>query len=490
MKREDQHRTRIRSWRAAAALAPLAISLAGCVSLDPSADIDRARSLVQERSGQHPAWNAPWSDEAQEWDGRSPLSADLAVAIALRNNRSLRAGLETIAESRADLVQAGLLPNPVLNIALGFPLPGSSVSTRVSAGVVQQLTDLWLRPARRDAAAKELDARVLGVSDQALRLVADVRANHAQIVFSQRGIALTQSQIKLIERLIDATSRRIKAGEASRLDANRLRQLLLARQVVLSGQEAQLAQQKRELLELLGLAATSADWAAQDELHLEPRMGESLTEEAIIDLARTQRLDVAAAETSYKAALHQVRVANLGRLPQLTAGAESERTEDKEELLGPVFEVEIPIFDTKSARAASAAAAARRAALEAESVRQRAIGQARAAWARADAALGIVKFYQSSVLVLAAENLTLAEQAYRAGQADLTVLLEVQRDQIESQSQLNALEARLADALVELEYAVGGRLDPGSATAEAAAPQPGPPAGSMPRPRGLSQSID
>jgi outer membrane protein, heavy metal efflux system len=103
----------------------------GCTSLDPKGDINRAASTVAERSGATAAWTEPWESSLTMWDGRSPLTVDLALAMALRNNREIRSQVEQIAASRADLVQAGLLPNPVVGLTLRFPFdPGARLSGR------------------------------------------------------------------------------------------------------------------------------------------------------------------------------------------------------------------------------------------------------------------------------------------------------------------------------------------------------------------------
>ena len=101
----------------------------GCVSLDPSADINEATGLVEQRSGWRPDWNAPWSSSIEAWKGEAPLSVDQAVTIALRNNRPIRAALERIASARADLVQSGLLPNPVLSATFGPAIDGEGAIT-------------------------------------------------------------------------------------------------------------------------------------------------------------------------------------------------------------------------------------------------------------------------------------------------------------------------------------------------------------------------
>ena len=434
----------------------------GCVSLDPSADIDEAMGLVEQRSGWRPDWNAPWSNSIDAWEGEAPLSVDQAVTIALRNNRSIRAALEGIASARADLVQSGLLPNPVLSATFGPAINGDGGATSVSISLIQQLTDLWIRPARKDAAASALREQILTVSDEALRLVADVRQAHTGLIYAQRAIALTQSHRELVERSIEITQQRIAAGVASRLDVNRLHQLLLALEAQLTLQELDLGKQKRELLEVLGLAKAAANWQAQDDNESIKAWSYELLESDVMNLAALQRLDVAAARKAYEGKRHQLRVANLGSLPEVQAGAAFERDEDRRDELGPEIDIEIPIFDNNKANVAKVMSELRQAEIEADLVLQRAVTQTRTAWLDARANLDLVTFYRERVIALAQENLRLAEQAFNAGQVDMTVVLETQRELIQAESELNELELVAASSMIDLEYAVGGTLTPAS----------------------------
>lgn len=144
----------------------LCLLSSSCASLDPKPDIDLATSLVHTHSGWRPQWNAPWSGGGgadELWDGATPLTEDLAVTLALRHNRAIRADLERIAASRADLVQAGLLPNPVLSLAFGFPVGGTTGPTEIVVGAMQQLAALWLRGPRVSAAEATLRQTILNV---------------------------------------------------------------------------------------------------------------------------------------------------------------------------------------------------------------------------------------------------------------------------------------------------------------------------------------
>ena len=440
------------------ALVGFAALLSGCVSVDPTADYEEAMSLVEQRSGWRPDWNTPWSGAVTIWDGTSPLSSHQVVTIALQNNRQLRATLEGIAAARADLVQSGLLPNPVLSAAYGPSIGGDPGAATISVSFVQQLTDLWLLPARKDAAASALREQILGISDTALRLVADVQQDHARLVYAQRGIRLTRSHLDLVERSIDLSRQRVAAGEASQLDVNRVQQLSLGLQADLSQQELERDRQKRALLQALGLADGGADWQAENVVPPLETWLDELTESDLIELATQQRLDVAAAEKVYETVLHELRVANLGSIPELGAGAVFDRDEDGRRSLGPQIDLEVPIFDNNRARIVRVASDLRRARFEADAVLQRAVTETRSAWLDVRTNLDLVDFYLERVIALARENLRLAEGALRAGQVDMTVVLETQRELILAEFRLNQLKAAAALALIELEYAVGGHL--------------------------------
>jgi hypothetical protein len=99
-------------------------TLVGCATIRPDVKIEEAVDLVEQRVGDRPAWSAPWDELPPPWDGQSTLGVNEAVALALRNNRELRADLEMIGQTNANLVQAGLLQNPRFNFMAMFPEGG------------------------------------------------------------------------------------------------------------------------------------------------------------------------------------------------------------------------------------------------------------------------------------------------------------------------------------------------------------------------------
>jgi cobalt-zinc-cadmium efflux system outer membrane protein len=444
-----------------AAITLLAVA-GGCASLDPKPDIDRAASTVSERSGVTPMWTEPWDATFMTWDGRSPLKVEQALAMALRNNREIRSQVEQIAASRADLVQAGLLPNPVLDLTLRFPFDPVSGGSFVGAQVIQSFTALWLRDGKIKAADARLNQTVLDVSDRALRLVAEVESTHARIVFGQRALALSDENLATIHRSINSLDARIRGGEGTPLDVNRAKQQQAKAQAERGIVLRDLAKERRRMLELIGFASEGAEWTADMDA---AAMNASIIDEAAaIMLAGSQRLDVAAARSIVEAQRADLSVEEKSRLKDFGLGADFERDVDGKKTIGPVFEVGIPIFDTNAAQIAKAGSLARAALASYEAVSQRAVRESRVAWVELDSASRLAEQYRTTVLAISERNLTLAEAALKSGQADVTVLLEAQREVIDARARLTELERQAAIARIELEYAVGGRLSPSPAT--------------------------
>ncbi len=451
--------TPLRTRRPARTRTPVVLALfaavGGCASLDPAPDINRAATTVGERSGVTPTWTQPWEALLTTWDGLSPLKVEQALAMALRNNREIRSQVEQISASRADLVQAGLLPNPVIGLTLRFPFDPVSGGTFIGAQAVQSFTALWLRDGRIRAADARLNQTVLDISDKALRLVAEVKTTHARIVYGQRALALSDNNLATIQRSVDSLDARIRGGEGTPLDVNRARQQHAKAQADRAILSRDLAKERRRMMELIGFAGEGADWTT--DANGPPADVPSIVEATAITLALSQRLDVAAARSIVDAQSADLSLEEQSRLKDFGLGADFERDVDGTKSIGPVIEVGIPIFDTNAAQIAKAGSLARAALASYEAVSQRAVREARVAWIDFESASRLSEQYRSTVLAISERNLTLAEAALKSGQADVTVLLDAQRELVNARSTLNDLERDATLARITLEHAVGGR---------------------------------
>jgi len=430
--------------------------LAGCTSLDPKADIARAGDTVAARSGVDPLWNQPWQKELASWDGRAPLKVEQAVMLALRNNREIRVQVESIAAARADLVQAGLLPNPVLSVTLRLPVDSAGGSPIVGASVMQSFTALWLRGGRIKSAEAQLNQTVLGVSDQALRLAAEVKTTHTRLVFGQRALAINDQNLGTLRQTIGTIEARVKSGEGVPLDVNRAKQQLAKAEAERMLVELDLNNNRRRMLELMGFASASDAWLAAPEDSPKNRFPRD--EAGAMALANGQRLDVAAARLLVEARNADLSTEEKSRLKDLAAGADFERDRDGNKSLGSSVSVGVPVFDWNQAQVAKAGAEARGAWAQYEAVAQRACRETRVAWTEATGLEQLAARYQTDVLAVAEKNLTLAQSSLAAGLADTTVVLDTQREVLEARRTLNDYQRNAALARIALELAVGGQI--------------------------------
>lgn len=133
--------------------------------------------------------------------------------------------------------------------------------------------------------------------------------------------------------------------------------------------------------------------------------------------------------------------------------------------MGPMLEMEIPIFDYNQAQAAKAVHEFRQRVAEYEARFQEIARMVRETLVMYAQAHEQVRFYRDSILPAAERNVALARQSYVAGREELTVYLQAQEDLL--MTRLKLLEF-YRDCLVnraELERQVGGRLvRPGPAT--------------------------
>ena len=159
---------------------------------------------------------APMPPDAPIDDG---LTSQEAVAIALWNSPSFQATLADLGIARADLVEAGLLRNPVFSLL--FPVGPKQLEWTLQF----PFEALWQRPRR--VAAAQLNAQAVGerLVWDALSLVAQTRTAHADAVIADRRLQLTIENADLVQRLTGdhrgAAARRRHQRARSALGAQR-----------------------------------------------------------------------------------------------------------------------------------------------------------------------------------------------------------------------------------------------------------------------------
>ena len=177
--------------------------------------------------------------------------------------------------------------------------------------------------------------------------------------------------------------------------------------------------------------------------------------------ALERSLDLSAARKLFTAAARRRNVAQAeGMLPELSAGAEAER-EDAEWKVGPVAELELPLFYQGQGEVAAAEAEMRR-----EQQRHRALATAIRAAARAASSRLLIAreraLYIKTVLLPLRERIVSETQlAYNAMTVGVFQLLESKREQIQAgRAYVEALRSYWT-AQAEVDQLLAGRLPAG-----------------------------
>lgn len=408
--------------------------LSGCVSAALDTGFHDVRTTVEERRQVQIFWNNGTELDKQAASKLSSLvnrklTADDAVQIALLNNRELQAVYSELGVAQADLVQAGLLNNPIFDAAVMFPLSGGG-RPDLELGAAMNFLNIFYVPLRKRVAAARFEQTKTRVSGTVLDFAGRVRsAFHAHEADVQM-LELRQTVVQALSASFELTRRLHDAGNISDLDFARERAQLETGKLALRAAEVSVRQRREELNVLMGLWGAQSEWQSAGRLPDVPEQSpqtqdiERFALERSLDLAQMRQRIIAAGEE-----LGLTRWTML--LPEFSAGALGERNDGAWEV-GPKFDFAIPLFDQGQARAVRAAAELRRAQQEYYALGVRVRAQARAARDRLEGASDRAMYYRDILLPLHERIVNEAQLQYNAMQLGPFQLLRAREQQIQA----------------------------------------------------------
>ncbi|MEX0958923.1 MAG: TolC family protein [Burkholderiales bacterium] len=454
-------------------LAALLPALGACATASAGRVQNDVAQTVSARTAQAADWHAVSPDEQQVHETvqrmlGDQLTLDEAVAIALVNNRGLRAALARTGIARADLVQAGLLENP----SFGFSLLDGDEGTEREFSVFQDFLGVFTLAARRNLAAHELERTRLEVAQQALDLIGEVKQTYYALVADRQAIGLYDQVLDATEAAAELAGRQYRAGTLS-LREQSLHQSFHAQAALDAARaQARFGVDRERLNRLLGLWGENTAWTLPERL---PDVPAALPESAALESrAVRQRLDLAAHRKGVEAVNLALGYTRQTRwLSALGIGFTVERGGDGSYARGPEIELGLPLFDRGQGRLARLQAqleeAEARYAQHAIDVR----AQVREAYTRVEAAHGAMMHYREAVLPLAERVADETLKFYNGMLVGVYELLAAKQSQIGAAREYISTWRDYWVAWTELERAIGGDLAPAhAATASPSAPPP------------------
>lgn len=417
----------------------------GCASVGAVPDRDQIGEALRVRTGQTiPSGGAPsLPPDVSIDDGVTEAEA---VAAALWNSPSFHAALDDLGIARADLVDAGLLRNPILSLL--FPVGPKQLEWTLQFPIEA----LWQRPRR--IAAAELSARSIGerlVSD-GLSLVADVRRAHVDALAAGRRLALASDNARVVARIREITEARLQAGDISELEARAPRNDAAQANAMLLTLGHDHDASRIALLTTMGVDRAPAQVTLVDRGgQVADACGNAA---ALIEAALASRPDVRAAELAVEAAGRRARWER-SRVVNLiaTLDANSQGREGYE--IGPGIGADLPVFSRNQGAIGRAAAEMEKAGHAYLAVRLRVSSEIRTALVRFDQAKQAQGLWSTEIVPSLEAEQRQAQGAYEAGELALLSLLDVTRRLGDARLRGVEAETSLRRAAVTLDQAVG-----------------------------------
>jgi len=430
-------------------LAILAATMAGCVAHSRQITSPVSKG-IEERTGHGlaspPRLSVPTIPPGVDLaDG---LTEDEAVAIALWNNAAFQTDLTALGFARADLLEAGLLRNPLLTLL--FPIGPKQMETTA----IFPIEILWQRPRRVAAARLDLDRVAEGLVQNGLNLVRDVQVGYADLVFAKERASIATQAVQERAEIAELVEARLRAGDVSELETSQAQTdaRLAEEQATRFKHEVILARDRLRSLLGLGMDEIPFEIAPTAE---EPPVPEKL--DLLIKQALAARPDLRAAELGIEAAGSRAKWEH-SRIMAISAMIDTNSRGQRGFEAGPGLQLELPFFNHNQGGVTRAEAEVERAARHYAMVRQRIVLEVQEAHTLFLQALESLRAWQRQILPPLQENLGQSQKAYAAGDVSYLFVLESTRRLTDARLREAEAKVSLHRAAAQFQRSVGKKL--------------------------------
>jgi outer membrane protein, heavy metal efflux system len=390
-------------------------------------------------------------------DFRKGLGPDEAAAIALYSNPALRAIRDRRGLATAQLVQAGILPNPVISYERDYVTGGNTAGTQTgynfsSAWEVSAL--LPLLP-KRTAARKNLQSVDLDIAWQEWQVALNARTAVYRVLALNAQVARAQEASTGLQQSAETVSKAVDAHEKTVLDLAAVESASQDSRATLLALEQESEKQRLVFNRTLGV---------EPETKIVLRAGLTLPAHLVppdrrdlLDNVESRRLDLLGLRQGYESQDATVRAAILAQFPKLSVAFVRATDTTNVQSNGFDIAVDVPIFDRNQGVIATERA-----------TRQRLLDEyhQRAFEARSDIATAIADIHWLNRQISAAEEalplleklVSSAQTAIEQHNADVLSYYTARSNLLQKRIQLIKLEEQLLEAHTALEIASGRYL--------------------------------
>jgi outer membrane protein TolC len=280
-----------------------------------------------------------------EFNIRDGLSPDEAAILAVLANPTLRAIRDQKGISAAQLLQAGILPNPQLSYNLDIPTGGNTQDTvnALGFGLGWDITSLITHGAKLDMARSHAQSVDLDIAWQEWQVAQAARLSVYRLIFTERQLLLARNIVKQRKKNLTVIQRGFSMGVVTVLDLNAAKAAYQqARKSVLI-LEREHEDERHALNQTLGIPPDNKVLLQRDIKF--PIWRSFPTTQKIMDGLESRRLDLLALKKGYESQESQVRTAILSQFPKINIGLAHARDTGNVITTGFAATIDLPFFD-------------------------------------------------------------------------------------------------------------------------------------------------
>lgn len=286
------------------------------------------------------------------FDERDGISPDEAAILAVLLNPSLRAARDQADEADAQLLQAGLLPNPELDASLESPIGGETKGTvnAYGLGLRWNATSLITHSARKEAAEASSAGVRLDIAWKEWQVAMAAKAAVYNLAMLDEQVLLAEEQVHCLTNSLAKVQSAVERGSRTGTDLSRAEKQYHQANTILLELLAQQAKQQTQLNRMVGLPATT-NLTLQSKINW-PNPSTPPGMDTLLKDLEQRRLDLLALRRGYESQEATVRAAILDQFPRIDIAPTLGRDTENVETAGLGLTITLPIFDRNQGRIA------------------------------------------------------------------------------------------------------------------------------------------
>jgi cobalt-zinc-cadmium efflux system outer membrane protein len=384
------------------------------------------------------------------------LTIDSAVQIGLFNNPSIQALFEEIGIAHADVIEAGLLKNPLFSGLVRFS-DQKHVFPDIECSLLQSFIDIISMPLRKKLAEADYQQIQLRVAHGILELAFDIQEAFIHFQAEQTNYQLLAEAVEAAKASHLLAQEQFSAGTVNELEFLDRTNEYLEMNAKLSDVKNRLIHLREKIDKLLGLS-DDVNWridSALDEI-----LDEEFSMEDIEEIALSQRLDLAIARWEIERIARMYGLKQWWTYTEASLGVSSAQDAEGVRNTGPALSFGIPFFNTGQGDRLRIEALFRQSIHRWESLKRNIVAEGRSVRERLLLQRKLVMDYKKTIVPHHKQVVLLSQAYVNAMALNVYKLLAGKQQELQALMGYNNALKDYWLAKVELDRYIGGHFNP------------------------------